>query len=257
MGFLNSALPKKFLGIFPLYIGVELILGYAIINKMSGPYGLLSLFTGHPIDFFQAMFYISSVIVLPLYFHGFKELFSPRIGMFSLVTTIYVLDTFLGLLSNLYFALQWFTYGGEDTTINKPSFGESATTASESIASAATSTLSFSSFTASPTPDFNPLDSTVPQPYKREMDENVQSASQARELFVIIASSVLLNGVRIYFTLILLAFTKILIRMGKNEGIQSNDFNDLNYMQGETKFGRVLYFLKVKCLRILQTVYNY
>lgn len=61
---LKRYLPNSFFGVLPLQCGVELALSYVAINRMSGVFGLLSLFTNHAINFMQWMYYSLNIVVL-------------------------------------------------------------------------------------------------------------------------------------------------------------------------------------------------
>ena len=88
-----------------MFIGVEVILGITILNKASGVYGILSLFTGHPINFWQWLYNLLAIITLPVYVSALINLKTkPRnLRKISLATIVYVLDTFIGSLYTLYF----------------------------------------------------------------------------------------------------------------------------------------------------------
>ncbi|KAG7749126.1 hypothetical protein KL911_005211 [Ogataea haglerorum] len=87
----------------------QLVLLYAVINKMCGVYGLLSFLTGHPIDAVQWVYYLSSTAVMVLYIQGFRRVQTPNINWFSLVVFVYLLDTVIGFLYTGYFSWLWFS----------------------------------------------------------------------------------------------------------------------------------------------------
>lgn len=101
----------------PLYIGVELILGVGIINKLSGVYGILSLFTGHPLEFMQWIFYISSILCVVFYGVGLWTILDPKVRQFAAVVVIYSIDTLVSLFFIFWFAFEWFV--NEDVKIEK------------------------------------------------------------------------------------------------------------------------------------------
>ncbi|CCH43796.1 putative membrane protein [Wickerhamomyces ciferrii] len=93
---------------------VELILGIAILNKLSGLFGILSIFTGHPLDFIQWLLYITSLLMLPYYFLGASNIRNPKILEHSVILIIYSIDTLTSLGFILWFAGEWFI--NEDVT---------------------------------------------------------------------------------------------------------------------------------------------
>lgn len=135
--YVNHLLPLKFLGVIPLFIGVEVILGITILNKASGVYGILSLFTGHPINFWQWLYNLLAIITLPVYVSALINLKTkPRnLRKISLATIVYVLDTFIGSLYTLYFIYFWFSL--EEGSVKSTGADLSSSTLSSQSASAA------------------------------------------------------------------------------------------------------------------------
>ncbi|EGW30877.1 uncharacterized protein SPAPADRAFT_68109 [Spathaspora passalidarum NRRL Y-27907] len=165
-------LPQKFLGRFPLFIGAEIILGITILNKASGIYGILSLLTGHPINFFQWLFNALALVLLPIYISAFININTQpkNVRKMSIATVVYMADTVIGLLYTLYFMYFWFYV--EDTAA--PESGNTK---------------------------------------RQEMgDLSAQSASYTRELFLTFATTIVVKAVRIYFTLVMMSFTRALLK---------------------------------------------
>ncbi|RLV93965.1 Restriction of telomere capping protein 5 [Spathaspora sp. JA1] len=189
-------LPQKFLGRFPLFIGAELILGITILNKASGIYGILSLLTGHPINFWQWLFNAVALVMLPIYISAFINISNQpkNIRKMSIATVVYMSDTVIGLLYTLYFMYFWFYI--EET----PAPG--TTNAKKRAA--------------------------------EEFDFSSQSASPARELFLTFALTIVVKTVRVYFTLVMMSFTRALLkqhlyREGKaNEGDNAEHLVDVD-----------------------------
>ncbi|CDR46504.1 CYFA0S23e01662g1_1 [Cyberlindnera fabianii] len=107
-------IPQRFFGFLPLYVGVEVILATAILNKMHGIFGILSLFTGHPLDLMQWVYYIVSFVMVYYYFVGFTSILKPRPLQHAAIVVIYSVDTLFSLLYIFYFAAEWLLK--EDTT---------------------------------------------------------------------------------------------------------------------------------------------
>ncbi|KAH3687998.1 hypothetical protein WICPIJ_000992 [Wickerhamomyces pijperi] len=97
---------QSFLGL-PLYIGMEVSLGVTLLNKFSGFYGLLALFTGHPLEFLQWVFYLVSIIVIPFYGEAFSTILKPSLLTFAPVVMGFVVDSLISAIFILYFAFQW------------------------------------------------------------------------------------------------------------------------------------------------------
>lgn len=110
---------QYFLSYFPLYIGMELVLGMGIINKLSGLYGIMSLFTGHPLDFMQWIFYISSIACVAFYAVGLSTVMKPKVRQYAAVVVVYSVDTLASQLFVLWFAAQW-VYNEDVTVVQKP-----------------------------------------------------------------------------------------------------------------------------------------
>ncbi|CAI4368900.1 BTE_collapsed_G0012190.mRNA.1.CDS.1 [Saccharomyces cerevisiae] len=106
-------LPKSFLGFMPLYLAVEIVLGISILNKCSGAYGILALFTGHPLDFMQWIAYLWSVFTLIVFSQGLYLIHKPNLLVFSQICVLYTIDTISTCFFTLWFTTQWFTL--EDT----------------------------------------------------------------------------------------------------------------------------------------------
>ncbi|KAI3402680.2 hypothetical protein KGF56_004561 [Candida oxycetoniae] len=175
---LQSLLPQKFLGFIPLFIGVEVILGVTILNKASGLYGILSLFTGHPINFLQWLYNSLALLMLPVYVMASitleNQTKSPR--KISFATVVFCLDTLIGTFYTMYFIYFWFTEDGSGGGAARHVRAESSISAS-----------------------------------------SPQSASQQRELFFIFSTTILTTAFRYYFTLVMLSFTKILLKQNAQE----------------------------------------
>lgn len=101
-------LPKTSFFFFPLYLGVELILGICVLNKCSGFYGILALFTGHPLSSIQWLTYIWSIFTLIVYTQGLFHISNPNVYTFSQIFTIFSLDTIFTFLVTIYFSISWF-----------------------------------------------------------------------------------------------------------------------------------------------------
>lgn len=159
----------------PLYIGVEVVLGIAILNKVSGAFGILSIITGHPINFWQWLYNLLALVVLPFYILCLVNMNNrtKATRKMSLVCLLYVADTAVGFLYTLYFTYFWFSR--EDTT---------------------------------------PGAEIYPGGSKGAVDEATaaQSASPERELFFTMAVTLMVAMLRVYTTLVVVSFTRALLK---------------------------------------------
>ncbi|CCH58444.1 hypothetical protein TBLA_0A06520 [Henningerozyma blattae CBS 6284] len=110
-------LPKRFCGVAPLYLGVELVLGITIFNKCGGAYGILALFNGHPLEFAQWVLYTWSIVCLAIYAQGLAKVHRPTLYTFSQVFIFFSVDTLLTCAFTVYFTHEWFA---ANTTTRPP-----------------------------------------------------------------------------------------------------------------------------------------
>ena len=204
----------------PLFIGVEIILGVTILNKASGLYGILSLFTGHPINFWQWLYNLLSLIALPVYASALINLKvkSRNLRKISLATIVYTLDTILGSLFTLYFIYFWFTL--EDGSVKSDG-----------------------------------------------VDATSQSASPARELTITISTTIIVTVVRFYFTLVMVSFTKALLKQNSMELRYNSNLNEeppqdpeeeelMNAEGISGEFRKALFDLETRSKELLNDLFN-
>ncbi|CAB4253756.1 similar to Saccharomyces cerevisiae YDR367W KEI1 Component of inositol phosphorylceramide (IPC) synthase [Maudiozyma barnettii] len=167
--------PKTFLGFLPLYIAVEIVLGITILNKCSGAYGILAIFTGHPLDFMQGVSYLWSIFTLIVFAQGLYEIRKPTLLTFSQIFVFYSIDTVCTCFFTLWFTRVWFGV-------------ESSESANASDANVAGSGYS-----------------------KRGADIASQGASQAYEYAITMLITWVSLIFRLYFNFILASFVKELL----------------------------------------------
>lgn len=85
------------------------MLGITIFNKCSGAYGILALFTGHPLTFMQWIFYLWSVGTIYVYAQGLYEIHKPTLLTFSQILVTFSIDTILTCVFTVWFTGVWFT----------------------------------------------------------------------------------------------------------------------------------------------------
>lgn len=171
---------------------MELILAFAILNKAGGAYGVLSILTGHHLNFWQWLYNLLSFLVLPFYISALGNLLnrSCNVRKVSLACVIYVADSLIGLLYTAYFVHFWFTredssptsYGGQRKEIVDTAAPDASLQA-RAVATAAADPANLS-----------------------------QSASPLRELFLTVSGIVLTTAFRLYYTLVFLSFSRKLLK---------------------------------------------
>lgn len=184
-------LPKTFFRLITLQSGLELILLYTAINKMSGVFGLLSLFTNHKINFMQWTYYVLNTLVLIItvmcYLH-IKKLTTaalanislntdsnlPTIKILAFFVLVYITDFFIGNIFMVYLTKMWFM---------------------EEYASSQTAASSTSTVTKS---------AHLIKRVSIVLSE--QSASEVYEVFVSVVTVVVSEIIRIYFISIALSY---------------------------------------------------
>lgn len=177
---------KTFLS-YPLYIGVEIALGVVVLNKFSGMYGILALFTGHPLDLMQWIFYIWSVFCLVVFIAGLKQVYKPTLLTMSTVTFIFTVDTFIGCLYCLWFTAIWFSQ--EEPVKPLKSAGSPLGPAHENKLATQKGT---------------------------SLNNNAsQSASAGYEFLFIMLLTLIPQAIRFYFNFIIIAFEQQLLHSGK------------------------------------------
>lgn len=187
-------LPKTFFRLLTLQSGLELILLYTAINKMSGVFGLLSLFTNHKINFMQWTYYVLNTLVLAItvtcYLH-IKKLTTASLANVSLNTDsnlstikilaffvmVYIFDFFIGNIFMVYLTKLWFR---EEYDSNQSSAGTAANSASSTKSAHLIKRVS------------NIL--------------SEQSASELYEVFVSVVTVLVSEALRLYFISIALSY---------------------------------------------------
>lgn len=182
---------QKFFGVMPLYLGVEIILGISIFNKAGGAYGFLSIFTGHPINFFQWLWNILCILILPFYISSLLNLakvkMARNVRKMSLCTVVFLMDTAIGVFYTFYFIIFWF-HNEENST-----------------------------------------SSTGGDAYSNQ--RSGQSATQTRELFFIFSTTIVVSALRFYFVLVVVSFTKQLLKYSGERDDEEEQFEEKNKVQ--------------------------
>lgn len=219
---------------------MELVLGISILNKAGGAFGVLSLLTGHPLNFWQWLYNMSCLLILPFYISGLSHLTDriKNVRKMSFVCLLYTFDTVFGLLYTFYFTYFWFSH--EDTN---PTGNDIRNYHEESDVG--------TGFGASTGSSGSMGDSTI---------DLSQSASPARELFLTVSATLITTVVRFYFNLIIISFSRLLIK-------QCSDMNDSNIITEEeqlyyqsksltTKVKKLFFELEIKSEEYLADFFN-
>lgn len=182
-----------------------------MLNKAGGIYGLLSLFTGHHLNFWQWLYNLLALATLPFYVLALSNLSNKanNVRKLCLACSIYLADTVLGFLYTIYFVHFWFSREDtKPTELLKRALG----TAGAEIASKGGASLS-----------------TVAS----------ESASPAREMFLTVSGVLLTVVLRIYFCLVFVSFTRrLLINSIRNQRDHGHDSLGENAMH-EDWLGRI------------------
>ncbi|KAH3900243.1 related to Inositol phosphorylceramide synthase regulatory subunit KEI1 [Saccharomycodes ludwigii] len=211
---------QSFLGIYPLYVGVELGLGVTIINKFSGLYGILALFTGHSLSFVQWSFYLFSFFALIVYSQGLYTIHTPKLKYFSLLLCVYTLDTLTNFFYILWFGVEWYT----------------------SNIAAANSNPSPNS---SPDPNLNVAEKIT----KRGASLQSQSASLSYEFIFTATMTLIALVARLYINLMIIAFVQKMMHHSKYIVEDENDDVDLNLKNHNICF-KMWFKLEKFCYRL-------
>lgn len=99
---------QTFLYLMSLRTGSELSILALLVNKVSGLYGLLALFTGFHLSPLQLSMYIYSVIVLVLVTIMAKHIRTQSPFHCLAIAQLFVLDTFINAAYTIAFAITWF-----------------------------------------------------------------------------------------------------------------------------------------------------
>jgi hypothetical protein len=218
----------------PLHVGVELILAIGMFNKASGFYGILSIFTGHPIGAVEWVLNIVSLCLLPFYVVTYAK-FAKKDALQMLVFAYaYVADTFINLGLTIFFCVHWFTSvsrkvqspmgakvgsgisGNEDSWVEAGE--ELATTATlvvetvTTVAAAAVNTLVGAAKTAHVMDGMNDIAMNIERRSEAHAQDINKSATLAQETGISITITVALLLVRFYFMFVVLGYGRHLVR---------------------------------------------
>lgn len=270
------------------------------MNKISGFYGILSLITGHPIDFSQWLFYSSSILILPFYVNGLQNVKKPDLPKFSLISLVFCADTVASIFFILFFSHQWFGNNDTESSTNASPAASTAasiaavavataftpataatgtaitatrtaitaaTTAATTAANTAVTTVAAAAATAAHDYVLEDPSAVATNLYKRTVDIYLrdtdaaklasQSASKTYEFLTILFTCIIVVVIRIYFSLVLLSFTRQILKSSKY-GVNSDDFHQRNNLTNtnQGKFKTWLHRLENKSVDILIKIFD-
>jgi hypothetical protein len=210
-----------------------------IFNKAAGIFGILSIFTGHPISAVEWVMNILQILLLPLFIMAFINIKKKNALRILVFAYIYILDSVAMFAFTIYFIVHWFTAGAREAASNAPS--PTATAAITSLADLGAQPTT----TTMPHHEAWPVATPMPDIYRR--DELVgqdgvatsatagaagagavamqssgssagssgvnQSASLGQEIAVTIVLTVFVMLVRLYFTLVIVGYARQLVRV--------------------------------------------
>lgn len=214
-----------------------MILAVAIINKAGGVYGILSIITGHPLNFWQWLYNILAILVLPSYISGLIHLKNRKNNSrkISLACLVYIADSVVGLLYTFYFLYFWFSREDSNPTADPLSQRDN------SIAEAA----------------------IPPSSSQNSAILASESASPGRELFLTLSSTIIITVIRFYFTLVVVSFTKGLLKQDllnmKYDDGNTNDDEEQILSDGDgiaSKYKKYMYDLEMKSKDVLSNFFS-
>lgn len=136
----HVAFLQRLLGLIALGTASEAIIYAFLINKVTGLYGFLALFTGYDLNALQLSMYIYSILLLGLGVTLARHIRQGTPLPVLALTWLYVLDTLLSTLYTALFGLGWFKmlatniarHGSMDNTHGTASLVDTASLASSS-----------------------------------------------------------------------------------------------------------------------------
>lgn len=211
---------------------MEVILAVAILNKAGGAYGVLSILTGHHLNFWQWLYNLLSFLTLPFYISGLSNILNKatNVRKTSLACVIYLIDTAIGILYTMYFVHFWFSR--EDN--NPTGYGGSGADAKSDV-------------------------NYVTHYRRSTTEENLsQSASPQRELFLTVSGIIVTGTLRLYFALVFLSFTKQLLKQSalhqKYYGADSLDEEVLHPTSISGRIKKFVYDLEMRAKHFMTEI---
>lgn len=223
-----SLIPRAFLFVIPLHLGVELITAIGLLNKASGFYGILSIFTGHPLSVMEWILNLLSLATLPLYIMSFQSIQTRNALHMVLFAYLYTLDSLCSIGFSIYFCVHWFT--------EKAKAMASSSATDPSAPSTPTPAGAFSTSTMLPTATNEVLRrlAAEAETESKETGNSInKSASLPQETATTIVITVAFLLIRIYFTLIVIAYARQLVRQ---QNLRPNNNSSRNSFKAKLQY---------------------
>lgn len=119
---------QSFLHIISLRTATELITLTLLVNKVTGLYGILAIFTGYELNWLQLSHYVYSLVALVLVAWLMPSIKKPEEPLKNVALAwIYVLDTVINSIYTTLFGAGWFLVLAQN--LNKPIVGSDASKA--------------------------------------------------------------------------------------------------------------------------------
>ncbi|KAB5532658.1 Inositolphosphorylceramide synthase subunit Kei1-domain-containing protein [Coniochaeta sp. 2T2.1] len=191
--------PKTFLGLISLQTGTELIALSLVVNKATGAYGLLAIFTAYALSPVQLSLYLSSVFVLAALAFLIPHIRRHTPFHVLALAWLYVVDTVLNAAYVAAFAALWFAAPFHDPEGNA---GKEAGP-TEGV------------------PDGSDLDGAQ----QKQVNEGTGGQETAVSMVLVVLFTV---AIRIYFSLVVAAFARSVVVVAADAEEEGKGMEDGN-----------------------------
>lgn len=170
------------MGVFPLFLGVELVLGIAILNKLDGVFAIITLLSNKKISL-QLTYRIISLLVIPYYHSALGNIIKNQnnVRKLSTATLIYFVDTVVSFFNTFILLIIWIT--------NKTNLSDDG---------------------------FERIKDSIPNfifsVLKSDVDKlPVKTRFEIREIYMIISAILVFSFIKVYFMLIMMSFARSML----------------------------------------------
>ncbi|KAJ5697866.1 hypothetical protein N7488_011550 [Penicillium malachiteum] len=198
--------PESFLYVMSLETGASLITLSLLLNKISGLYGLLALFTGYHLSPVQLSMYLYSLIALALACILFPHIRKQSPLECLALAWLYLIDSLINAAYTAAFGVTWFLVVSQGYDGGKPS-GPGSETMAET-AGFTSPKYDAAYVEIQPTKEGNKF---VPHPPRGS--DHLSNVVAQPESFQSIVFISLLWAMRVYFVLVMLAFARETLRI--------------------------------------------
>ncbi|CAK3876005.1 Inositol phoshorylceramide synthase regulatory subunit kei1 [Lecanosticta acicola] len=206
--------PRSLLHFVSLRTATEFINFTLLINKVTGFYGILALFTGYHLNPLQLSHYIYSLVILGLIAWLAPSIRRPDHPLKNVALAwIYVLDTIINSIYTALFGMGWFmllSHHLQEPGKDSPIGGGAATMAEVAGFTNPENNVSQVDVVASPAPGLAPGQEAVA--YGHPQSGGLGGAVLQSDSMTSIALLALLSLVRIYFCIIVMSYARSILR---------------------------------------------